>query len=239
MHIKTQAIVLNTFKHGDSGLIVKLLTLENGMVSFIAKNALKTKKGKINASFFRLGSILQVDYNYRASKNLQFLTELKLDFHLKTLQNNILKISVLTFLCEVLNQVLLTEEDDPELFFFLKESLIWLDENEEFSLFHCAFLLKLTNYLGCYPNIKIGNYNSFDLETGNFENNLTSLYAINLERLYNFKLILGIKFDELKELKISKQNRKLLLQDILDYYNFHVSGYKMPKSLAVLEQIFN
>ena len=66
-----------------------------------------------------------------------------------------------------------------------------------------------------------------------------SKFSIHSERLNNFKLILGTNFDTLSEIKISKRYKKLLLHDILDYYNFHVSGYKKPKSLTVLEQVFN
>ena len=47
-----------------------------------------------------------------------------------------------------------------------------------------------------------------------------------------------MEFDNLKNVSMLKQQRKDLLQVILNYYNFHVSGYREPKSLLIFEQLF-
>tara|TARA_B100000795_G_scaffold65615_1_gene44696 strand:- start:503 stop:664 length:162 start_codon:yes stop_codon:yes gene_type:complete len=51
-------------------------------------------------------------------------------------------------------------------------------------------------------------------------------------------LILGIKFDTSKLPFIDKTNKKDILKNILIYFKLHVDGFKDPKSLKVLNQIF-
>ena len=161
MHIKSHAIVISSLSYGEADLIVKLLVREKGLITFLIKNVLKSKRGKLKASFFQLGTLLEVDFTYKVNKNFQFLSEVRPLAHLNSLHTNILKISIVTFLFEILNQVIQTEEVQEDLFLFLEESLLWLNNNDHISLFHCCFLLKLTAFLGCYPDFKNPNFQEF------------------------------------------------------------------------------
>ena len=49
---KTRAIVLKAIKYGDNSLIVKLLTEQNGLQSFMIKGAYN-KNAKIRAALFK------------------------------------------------------------------------------------------------------------------------------------------------------------------------------------------
>ena len=48
--ISTKAIVISTIKYSDTSLIVKLYTEKVGLVSFLLKGILKSKKGKLRTS---------------------------------------------------------------------------------------------------------------------------------------------------------------------------------------------
>ena len=82
------------------------------------------------------------------------------------------------------------------------------------------------------------SYNYFNLEEGLFESSKNSQYVIEGSSLVLFKLILGIKFDSNKLPFIDKTNKKDILKNILIYFKLHVDGFKDPKSLKVLNQIF-
>ena len=51
--IKTKAIVLSFLKYGDTSLIVRCFTLEDGLKSYLLKGVLSAKKGKIKAAYFQ------------------------------------------------------------------------------------------------------------------------------------------------------------------------------------------
>ncbi len=98
--------------------------------------------------------------------------------------------------------------------------------------------MKITHYLGFYPDCTNMSYNYFNLEEGLFESSKNSQYVIEGSSLVLFKTILGIKFDSNKLPFIDKTNKKDILKNILTYFKLHVDGFKDLKSLKVLNQIF-
>lgn len=239
MQVKTEAIVINAIRYAEADLIVKTFTKQLGAVSFMVKGVLKSKRGKLRASFFQIGSFLEVDAIHKTKNRLHSLKEVNPQLHFKTLHSDIVKSSLLTFLFEIISQVLIDEEADEDLFQYFKNSFLWLDNNNEISLFHLLFLIKFTSFLGCYPDVSEVEAPEFDLESGKFVAFSKSNQTISGELLINFKTLLGMEFDDLKNVSMLKQQRKDLLQVILNYYNFHVSGYREPKSLLIFEQLFN
>ena len=53
------------------------------------------------------------------------------------------------------------------------------------------------------------------------------------------KQLLGITFDDLSTVKLNQSGRAKFLMMLLEYYELHLQGFKKPKSLAVLNEIFN
>ena len=239
MRVKTEAIVLSILRYGEADLIVKLFTREEGLISYLVRGVLKSKRGKVRASYFQLLNLLDIDAVHKKNNSLQRLAEIKTNYHFHSIHSNVIKAGIITFLAEIISQVLIDSEADQELFDFLKESIIWLNSNNNVVLFHHLVLLKLTGYLGCYPDTTNKELSEFNLEEGNFASISKTAYTIKGETLNSFKLLLGIDFDELVNISISKTVRKNLLDILLLYYNFHVTGYRKPKSLPVLQELFN
>ncbi|WP_010177215.1 DNA repair protein RecO [Aquimarina agarilytica] len=239
MLIKTEAIVVHSIRYGEADLIVKLYTKQKGVVSYLVRGVLKSRKGKLKPSLFLPFSILNIDANYKSNNSLQRIIDAKLITHFKTLHESILKGGLISFLAEILSNVLIENESDEGIYDFIKKSLLWLDSNDEVALFHVFFLLKLTHFLGCSPDISNIELNQFSLEEACFTVGDKSGYAIDGELLIAFKLLLGIKFDDLKGVSLPKSIRKQLLDKVLLYYSFHVPGFKKTKSLSVLEALFN
>ena len=239
MQVKTEAIVLSALRYSEADLIVKLFTREEGLKSYLVRGVLKSKRGKIRASYFQIFNLLDIDATHKSNNSLHYLKEIKSSHYLQSIHTDVIKGGVITFLAEIVCQILIDSEPDGQLFDYLKQSVLWLDSNNNIALFHHLFLLKLTNYLGCYPDTTNEELTEFNLEEGNFASVSKTVYTIKGETLASFKLLLGIDFDELNGISIPKQVRKNLLNILLLYYNFHVTGYKKPKSLPVLQELFN
>ena len=156
-----------------------------------------------------------------------------------TLHTDIVKSSLVMFLSEMLKNSILEQEVNQRLYEFLEASFQWLDHHEDIGNFHTLFLLKLTAYLGFYPDTSGAELPYFNLSEGTFETEDISIYCETGPRVEVLKQFFGINFDAICSVKLSKNQRRDVLDLMLEYYQLHLHGYKKPKSLAVLQQLFN
>ena len=239
MQIKTEAFVIHSIRYAEADLIVKLYTKKEGFNSYLLRGILKSKKGKIRTSFFQPLSLLEIDAIHNNKGTLNKLKEAKPTIHYQSLHTNIIKGSVVAFVSEILSQVLIDNQPDEDLFGFIQKSIVWLDQKEKISLFPHFFLLQLSKFLGFFPDITNNLFPYFDLVEGQFETVLRPGYCLEQKELVNFKKILGINFDTLSMFIIPKSERIKLLENLLLYYSLHFEGFKKPKSLNVIQELFN
>ncbi|MDO5969199.1 DNA repair protein RecO [Flavivirga aquimarina] len=239
MLITTNAIVLSKLKYRDNDLIVKCYTQQLGIVSFLLRGVLKSKKGHSKTAYFQLLSQLQLVIVYKNNRSLQTIKETKLNTIYTSLHSNVLKSSIVMFLSEVLSNTLKEEEKNETLYSYIETTLLWLDAHSEYSNFHLLFLLNLTRYLGFYPDTKNIDYSFFNLSEGKFETKSQDRYSISGENLTLLKQLLGTTFDALSIVEINAKQRQSFLSMILLYFELHLGSFKRPKSLQIFNQVFN
>ena len=127
MLVKTEAIVLSKIEYGDHDVIVKCYTKNRGVVSYLLRGVLKSKKGNSKIAYYQPLSQLEIEENYRANQSLHFIRDVKLGIPYKSMHTHVLKSSIVMFLSEVLTSVLKEEEANLPLYGFLETSLQWLD----------------------------------------------------------------------------------------------------------------
>ena len=154
------------------------------------------------------------------------------------LRSDIVKNSIVLFLAEMLGSSIHEEEQNQSLFNYLEYALLWLDKHPANSNFHLLFLLNLTKYLGFYPDTSFKNSPFFDLQEGSFCQDPSLNPLIQNELLENFKSFLGMDFEALQAIQLTKSNRRELLKMVILYFRLHVHGFREPKSLAVLNAVF-
>ncbi|TXE17833.1 DNA repair protein RecO [Psychroserpens burtonensis] len=236
---KSKVIVLSKLKYRDNDLIVKCFTRHRGVVSYLLRGVLNTKKGSSKAAYYQLLSQLEIEENYRQTQSLQYIKDVRLDYNYTTLHTNLFKGSIVMFLSEVLSSVLREEEENQPLYHYLETTLRWLDTKDEFSNFHLLFLLNLTKHLGFYPDISDTNQRYFNLNNGLFESKKQDVYSISGENLTILKQLLGTNFDALDGIKLSSKQRQSFLAMLLLYFELHLGSFRKPKSLKIFNQIFN
>ena len=239
MMVSTKAIVLSKLKFKEHDLIVKCYTASYGVMSFLVKGAFSSKKGKFQPAYFQPLSMLQIEVDYKSNKDLHYFKTIRILHHYKSLHTQILKSTVVIFLAEILNTILKEEEPNPNLFAYIETTLLWFDTVKKSSMFHHKFLIGLTKYIGFSPEFTDTNMPYFNLEEGKYQNKATGKHCIFGEQLILFNLILGTKFDMENEKLISSTEKQELLNMILLYFKLHLQSFKSPKSLAVLNQVFN
>lgn len=239
MQVTTKAIILSSLKYGDTSLITKAFTLSDGLKSYLLKGILTSKRGKLKAAYFQPLTQLEIVAVHKNKGTLESIREVRVDYHYSTLQTNIAKNAMTLFLAEVLSNSIHEEEPNEEMYYYIEASLQWLDAHDDISNFHIHFLLRLTKYLGFYPDISNAAASCFDLAEGAFTDTPSLNPILVGENLDNFKRLLGINFDTIQTIKMKKADRQALLKSVVLYFELHLQGFRKPKSLAILNEVFS
>ncbi|UJH66064.1 DNA repair protein RecO [Allomuricauda sp. SCSIO 65647] len=239
MQVATRAIVFSSLKYGDTSLIVKAFTQSDGLKSYLLKGVLSSKRGKLKTAYFQPLTQLELIANHKNKGTLETIKEAKVIYPYKTLHTHVVKNSIVLFLAEMLGSSIQEEEKDESLYNYLEYSLNWMDDHENIANFHILFLLNLTKYLGFYPDTSYQKEAYFDLLEGNFSIRPSLNPIIQGSTLDCFRQFLGINFDALLTIKMNKTNRQELLQAVILYFGLHLHGFRKPRSLAVLNAVFD
>lgn len=238
MRTTTKAIVLSSLKYGDSSLIVRAYTESDGLKSYLLKGVLSSRKGKVKAAYFLPLMQLELVANHRNKGSLEHLSEVRVSVPYQSLHTEQPKNSLVLFLAEMLGNTIQEEQRDPGLFNYLEYALQWLDTHRLSPDFHILFLLKLSRYLGFYPDTRLGDAPYFDLQEGEFCNSPSLNPLMEGELLGHFRAFLGAEFEDLASIRPGKAMRGKLLQRMILYYKLQLHGFREPKSLAVLNAVF-
>lgn len=236
MLVKTRAIVLNSIKYGDSGKIVKFFTQTHGIKSCIAKSVY-TKKNRVNPLLIPF-NFVELVYDEKPHQSLFFIKEINPTQHFNSIYQLPAKTTIVLFLAEILHSVLKEEESNLGLFRFLENSITAFDQKENaYSDFHLWFLFHLTSFLGFYPNLeKSARY--FDLTNGISTDQILSDNYISDQELQLFKKISVQDFVNQTSNHFNQNQRKSLLSVLLKYFELHISDFRQPKSLEILNRVF-
>lgn len=239
MQLTTKVIVFSALKYGDTSLIVKAFTASDGIKSYLLRGVLSSKKGKLKSAYFQPLTQLEIVANHKNKGSLETIREAKVYYHYQTLYADIAKSAMALFLAELLGNSIREEEKNEDLYEFLEASLQWLDIHKDVANFHLHFMLSLTRFLGFYPDVYQIDSPYFDLLEGEFATKESLNPMLRGENIYYFKTFLGINFDAIHTIKMKKNNRQELLKSLILYFELHLQGFRKPKSLAVLNEVFN
>ena len=235
----SKALVIKSIKHGETSLIVSCYLEEIGYRSFLVKGLYGSKKSRFSKAHFFPLNLINIHYSFNEKKNIGFIKEVKSEVLFNTIHSDVQKSSVIVFLSEILNNVFREElEVNQDLFDFLLNSLIWYDNVIECNNYHIKFLLELSKYIGFHPNIISENDPYLCLESGTTSKIKPSGGSINGEDLKLFKKLLGMKFEDLNTISISRESRTRILKKIINYYSLHLQMFKTPKSINVFAEVF-
>ncbi|MGB7842452.1 MAG: DNA repair protein RecO [Salinimicrobium sp.] len=239
MLVKTKAIVFSAIKYGEADLIVKCFTEKAGLKTYLLRGVLKSKKGKIKASLFQPLTQLELEANHRDRGTMDYLREARILQPYSSLHTNIMKSTVTMFLSEVLRNSIKEEEANQGLYDFLENSLSWFDAHEKTANFHLLFLVKLTRYLGFYPDDEHLDKPVFNLIDGTFQEVETNNDCITDENVLLLQQFLAADFEEGPNIRMNQVSRSHFLLMLLKYYEIHLQGFQKLKSLSVLNEIYS
>jgi DNA repair protein RecO (recombination protein O) len=234
--VKTKAIVISSLKYQEKSLIVKCLTQSDGLKSYFVPNAFAAKKSNQKIAYFQPLSILEIEANHKNKGTLEHFKEIKLAHAYQTISSDIVKSTIVIFLSEIIHHSIHEEEKNENLFNFLESAFLWLDAHDEMANFHLILMLEMTKFLGFYPdNFEIES-KFFDTHEGTFSS-FQGINCLSEQETFLFKKLIDLKFDSNQKV-FAGIERQILLKILLHYYSTHLDGFKKPKSLDVLKEVF-
>lgn len=235
MFVKSKCIVLSSVKFGEADLIVRTFTKEVGPISFMLKGVRKSKKGKFKVASFQPMTLLEIEFNFRENKNLQYLTEAKVFQNFHGLQTSFYKSSILIFVAEVLSNSLKEEAKNKSLFEFVEGFLMQLDKSEKIGNYPIQFCLELSKHLGFYPSYENPTDSFFDLLEGSFTSIDVSIYCRSGDEVEYLKSFIGTT--NFEDIAMNQALRRDLLHLLQQYFELHIPSYSAPRSLEVIKEV--
>ncbi len=235
----TEAIILSSIKYSETSVIMKCYSENYGILSFIIKGIRSKKRTKFSLGNIEPLSIVEIEFTKLKKGELSHLKNIKNVVIYDDLRFNIIKSNIALFLSEFLNTILRFEEENIGLYRYIKEALIDLDKIKKYENFHIHFLIDFLKFLGIKPEINNKNYKFFDIKNGVFKNTNDSQYCVGGKLVDEFKKLLGTNFDAYFEILKTTNQRRNMTNFLMNYYKYHVSGFKRPNSLEILNGLFS
>lgn len=217
---KTRGIVFRFTRYGETSIIVTVFTEAFGVQSYII-NGIRSKSAKNKIALYQPLTLLNLVVYHRENANIERIKEVSCFHPYQSLTTDIRKSSIAIFITELLNKTVKEESHAGELFSFLAESLVVIDNlSAHYESSHLVFMIKLSKYLGFGPRhaneILGGRY--ADEET---EKTLASLLQTDYENPVNMKY----------------EQRREILDLLIKFYSDHIENLGELKSVAVLKDV--
>nr|WKN40018.1 DNA repair protein RecO [Tunicatimonas sp. TK19036] len=226
---KTKGIVLNFIKYRETSIVTRIYTEDFGLQSYIVNGVRgSNKKSKSKISFFQPLTVLELVVYYKKNAGLNRISEIKCPEPYQTIPYDFRKSSIAMFITEVLNKCLKEEESNIPQFEFLHYSLQMFDHLEShYENFHLQLMLKLSRYLGFAPESADDVFDEVYEYVGK--------PTIHDEDRQVLNLLLQNPYTS--PVKTNNATRRLLLDDLIKYYQMHVGGFGELKSLTILREV--
>lgn len=241
MLIKTEALVLHVVKYGDSKLVVDMFTAAFGRMAFMVGVRRRAGRGGMPKQLFQPMAQLSIECDVRPRLKLQKLLAAALSFPYADIPFNPVKLSVALFSADFLYYALRGEQENGALFSYVCGGMQWLDRcGESYSNFHLVFLMRLSRFLGFYPNLD--GYEPgccFDLRAGCFCGRVpVHRDFLGPDEARKVLLMMRMDFGNMHLFRMSRDGRNRMVDIITAYYRIHIPDFPELKSLAVLRELY-
>ncbi len=236
----SRCIVLHTIQYKDNLSIVHLYSENSGRISCFLPIS-RGKKASIKSNLFQPFSVINLNLQRKPNNEIYTIKEAQIAFPITEIPYHPIKSAIALFLAEVLYRGIREHEENSPLFIFLENSIRILDLCENgYANFHIVFLIKLTAYIGFFPNNEFATENRyFDMLNGVFvvSQPLHNHY-LNKQNSVTFANLLRMNYENMAKFNFNKTERGQIIELILEYYTLHLHSFSTIKSLDILKMLF-
>jgi len=242
---KTKGIVLRTVKYGETSIVTTVFTEQFGLQTYLVNGVRQaSKKGSTRAGLFQAAALLDLIAYHNEFKNLQRLKEFKWSHLYQHIFSDVRKNAVALFMIELLTKCLKQPEANAELFYFVEDALLHLDEANDaitgnFPLF---FALHLAVFFGFRISDEYGETRHYlDLQEGAFttEQPRHPHFLEGREAEAVAHILKTMQPHELEEVALNQELRRRITHAVEAYYALHIPDFGTMKTLPVLKEVLS
>ena len=239
MDDKTEGIVLQSVRYGDTSLIVKVFTRKQGLKSYMLKGAFNRGSKNRAALFQNLNVINYVEVGKPKSGTLNYLKDAQLSLVYHNLPMVMNKSAIMMYVSELLSKTITEQEQNEALFDFIVGALQWLDlVEQDYASFPLFFTLELTRHLGFYPKANHQAGFCFDMMEGAFAHDYPlHPYYLDAETAALLASLLNVGIDEASRRPLRLSQRRELLDGLIVFMRLHAPVMKDFHSHEVLKTV--
>jgi DNA repair protein RecO (recombination protein O) len=216
---KTPGIVFRFTRFGDTSIIVNVFTESFGLQSYIV-NGVRSSSAKGKIALYQPLTLLDMVVYYKENAHVKRIKECKCLHQYHSIHTDVRKSAIAMFLNELLNKTVKDESHTRDLYGFISNSLIALDDLEQhYENFHLIFLIKLSRLLGFGANLVI------EVLSGRLT-----------DRKVESKLEELLSADYHTPIRMTITQRREILDLLLRFYKDHMDSLGEFKSVQVLQE---
>ena len=222
--------LLSYIKYGDHDAVLQCFTKENGYQSLFVRG-IYSQKNKKKAYLMPLNE-LQFSLNAHVKNgSLPQVSKIELVEN-RDLYTNVKTNAMVFFIADFLSQILQLENQNEEIY---RSISLFLEEiGRKNYQAHFIFLFIIIEILGFEPLDSESDY--LNPESGSFEIEISHpAFTSEISRLYK----VFSSEDQKYKAKIPALLKKDFLESLLIYFRYHLPDFREPKSLEILQQIFD
>lgn len=241
---KTDGIVLRSVKYGESSLVTTIFTQQYGVQAYMVQGVRTTRSRQNHAGLFQVGNILSLVVYHQPNKNLQRLREFQARHIYTSVQEEVVKNSIVLFSVEVLLRLLPEHAPLPEFFEFVEQYMVALDKLPTGAIanFPLYFIVHCSREFGFdlkgsysketpYLNLVDGGF------TAHAPASITSTTDADAQALSSL-----LKIDKLEDVQQVGMNADMRLR-LLDWYVLflqqHTQHMGNVRSLSILRSVLH
>lgn len=234
-------IALRTIRHNERHNILSGYTLEGGRMAFAVSAGTGRSASRMRALLMPL-SLVECEADVRHGREVHTLIQPRPLVALHGLYANPVKTALALFLAEVLEIVLRDGPADELSWRYVAEGIVALDslDADRTANFHAVFLFGLARVMGIAPDT--GEYRVgmvFDMADGVFR--LTApmhRHFLTAEDSAAVATLSRLTYGNMHLWRLSRMQRRRLLEELLRYYTLHYAAMGNLKSLDVVKSLF-
>jgi DNA repair protein RecO (recombination protein O) len=217
---KTKGIVFRFVKFGETSIIATIFTEQFGLQSYMVKGV-RTNSRKSRIALFQPLTLLDMVVYHKESGGIMHIKEVKCFYPYHVINTDVRKAAIAMFINEILNRSVKEQSHPQDIFNFITDSLIQLDQIQHPENFHLTFLIGLSKHLGFGPNLSSEVLGGRMMDEDE-EKALQKILSNNEE-----------------EISLTYEQRKNILSVLLRFYQVHSDNFGEMKSVAVLKEVLN
>lgn len=233
-----QGIVLHRIEHSDSSAILKVLTAENGLGSYIWKGAKKKRKGGNYGSITLPLNRVEISARHRREGELHLIKEIRISEAFRNIPFDPMRNSIAIFLGEFLYRTAHHQSPDPSYFGTVWECIGILDQAEDPRDLHIHFLAQAMIPHGIAPELEAGSDAYFDILKGEVIRREPEHHLfLSPEQSQTLSEMLRTEIEDHRRFLVGTSERQQLLGKLIEHFRVHLGDFGPINSLEVLKEL--